>query len=356
MAVFEVRGEHAVVSGEMGAGARHEGGEAGDEVDGVERDMSGSVTEGVLESIHDLPAVIDREAFVRERWAGNVAAIVLFCLLLLFSVSGWAEYKRGNQVCTDKSEEYYRQDSENLDNQYLYASCLVIKGEDDKGLPLLYLLADHKSLVTANFFLADYLGTDGKFIQYLTEDNIDEAIKYHLHTQAIISLIPTYPEPDYFFYERQRQMELNSVYAVPSIYLAKYELGVIGDYRKHLLLSPSYQGDRNKVTYPEYNPYMLDSLNKVVRYAGECASQPQKRHFDPVRYRATTEACRLLEERALTLIPLEEERQSILLQPHCKDLNKTNCPEYYTTHRKIWGYMADYVEKKDEIFKPVTTR
>ena len=74
MAVFAVRGEHAVVSGEMGAGARHEGGEAGDEVDGVEYEMSGSVTEGVLESIHDLRAVIDREAFVRERWAGDVAA------------------------------------------------------------------------------------------------------------------------------------------------------------------------------------------------------------------------------------------------------------------------------------------
>ena len=98
-AVLEVRGEHAVVSGEMGAGAWNEGGEAGDaksaglpictaggcpegvrhtdvphEVDGVEHDMSGSVTEGVLESIHDLPAVIDREAFVRERWAGDVAA------------------------------------------------------------------------------------------------------------------------------------------------------------------------------------------------------------------------------------------------------------------------------------------
>ena len=38
-AVFEVRGEHAVVSGEMGAGAWHEGGEAGDKVDGVEYDM-----------------------------------------------------------------------------------------------------------------------------------------------------------------------------------------------------------------------------------------------------------------------------------------------------------------------------
>ena len=56
-AVFEVRGEHAVVSGEMGAGAWHEGGEAGDKVDGVEYDMSGPVTEGVLESVQDLPAV-----------------------------------------------------------------------------------------------------------------------------------------------------------------------------------------------------------------------------------------------------------------------------------------------------------
>ena len=72
-AVLGVRGEHAVVSGEMGAGAWHEGGEAGDEVDGVEHDMSRPVTEGVLESIHDLPGVIDREAFVGDGGAGDVA-------------------------------------------------------------------------------------------------------------------------------------------------------------------------------------------------------------------------------------------------------------------------------------------
>ena len=74
VAVLEVRGEHAVVSGEMGVGAWNEGGEAGDEVDGVEHDMSGAVTEGVLEPIQDLPAVIDREAFVRDGRAGDVAA------------------------------------------------------------------------------------------------------------------------------------------------------------------------------------------------------------------------------------------------------------------------------------------
>ena len=74
VAVLEVRSEHAVVSGEMGAGTWHEGGEAGDaksaglpictaggcpegvrhtdvahEVHRVEHDMSGRVMEGVLE-------------------------------------------------------------------------------------------------------------------------------------------------------------------------------------------------------------------------------------------------------------------------------------------------------------------
>ena len=90
VAVYEVRGEHAVVSGEMGAGARHRAsslrerrfrdGEAGDAKsaglpictaggcpEGVrhtdvphefhrgEHDMSRPVVEGVLEWIHDLP-------------------------------------------------------------------------------------------------------------------------------------------------------------------------------------------------------------------------------------------------------------------------------------------------------------
>ena len=43
---------------------------------GVEHDISGAVTEGVLESIHDLCAVIDGEAFVRYNWAGDVATLL----------------------------------------------------------------------------------------------------------------------------------------------------------------------------------------------------------------------------------------------------------------------------------------
>ena len=66
VAVPEVRGEHAVVSGEVGAWAWDQRGKPGNEVEGVEDDVSGPVTEGVLESVDDLSPFIDREAFVGE--------------------------------------------------------------------------------------------------------------------------------------------------------------------------------------------------------------------------------------------------------------------------------------------------
>ena len=50
VAVPEVRGEHAVVSGEVGAWAWDQRGKPGNEVEGVEDDVSGPVTEGVLDS------------------------------------------------------------------------------------------------------------------------------------------------------------------------------------------------------------------------------------------------------------------------------------------------------------------
>ena len=277
-------------------------------------------------------------------------------LLVLFSFSSWAEYKRGNQACSRDFEERYKPDSEDLGDQYVYAACTVVKGEDSKGLPLLYLLADHKNMVTSSFFLADYLKTDGRFTNFITEMKIDEAIHYHLRTQALIDLIPTYPEPDYWAYEGHEQMELHSRYSVPILYLWKYSLGAFGDYYEHLFQSPSYQGDRSRETYPKYNTLMRDSLNKLLRYAGECANLPQKRHFNSTRYKVVKQSCRLLEELALTLIPMEEERQSILLQPRCKDLNnETSCPEYDKIHDEIDALVENYNEKIDKIAKPLHT-
>ena len=274
-------------------------------------------------------------------------------LVLLFSFSSWAIEKRGEQGCDfSEAKKFYEQDSEDLGNQVLYATCLVIKGEDANGLARLYHLADDKSSVSASFFLAEYLETDGRFRSPATDKTLAEAIQYYLHTQSIIALIPNYPEPDYFFHERNYQMELYSVFRVPSLYLWKYKQGAIGDYTKHLLQSPSYQGDQSENTYPEYNTLMWDSLNKIAFHAERCANLPQKRHFDPKLYKATTEACRLLKGLALTLKPLEEKRQKILRQNHCRDLNQTNCPEYYETHLEIQAHIKDYIKIGTRIFHP----
>ena len=79
---------------------------------------------------------------------------------------------------------------------------------------------------------------------------------------------------------------------------------------------------------------------------------PQKRHFNPALYKAVAQSCRLLRDLTFILIPLEEKRISALLQPHCEDLNKSNCPEYYETHQKIFDLIKDYQTEEDKIFKP----
>ena len=275
-------------------------------------------------------------------------------LVLFFSFSSWAKTdRRGKHGCNfSKAKKYYEQDSEDLGNQVLYATCLVIKGEDANGLARLYHLADYQSSVSASFFLAEYLETDGRFRSPDTDKTLDEAIQYYLHTQAIIALIPNYPEPDYFFHERNYQMELNSVFTPSKLYLWRYRKGAKGDYAKHLLQSPSYKGNYSE-TYPKYNTLMRDSLNKAVYHAEKCANLPQKWHFDPKLYKAVIEVCHLIKELALTLMPLEEKRQGILQQAHCnKDLNQTNCPEYYETHFKIEDHIKDFIDIAINIFNP----
>ena len=286
--------------------------------------------------------------------------VKLLCLIMLLSVTatGWTEtYTRGMQSCDfEVAEAYYRQDPENLRDQVLYATCLIIKGDDSTGLPMLYYLADQTDSVTANFFLADYLETDGRFRNPITYTNVDEAINYYYRTQAIISLIPTYPEPDYFFQEKNRQMHLHSSYRVPRLYLVRYKLGAAGDYMAHLLQDPDYDGDR-KDTFPKYNGFMRDSLNQGLRTARECRDLPQKRYHNPTHYKANIEACALMVDLFQALIPLEEQRQEIRLG--CRDENDIvqmeleDCPKYYETHKEINDLLEAYSETAFEIFRDI---
>ena len=287
--------------------------------------------------------------------------IRLTCLAMLLSAAGtgWAEeiFTRGMESCDfSVAENYYQQDPNDLSHQVLYAICLVIKGDDAKGVPMLYHLADQKSSVKANFFLAEYLSTDGRLANPLTTKTLDEAINYYYRTLAIIALIPTYPEPDYFFQEKNYQMHLRSAYIVPRLYLAKYKLGAIGDYRVHLMQWPGYEGE-SKDTFPKYNTFMRDSLNQGLQQAQNCRDLPRKHYHNPDHYKANVESCTLLVDLIKTLIPLEEQRQQILLD--CRDENgivqmgMENCPKYYESHKEINNLMEAYSEAAFAIFRHI---
>ena len=281
----------------------------------------------------------------------NFIVVVLVLSLFVSSLS-YAEqkYKRGRYVCSDRAEDRFKQNSEDLHNRYLYFSCEVIKGNDSVGLPELYILADRHSNLLANNFLAHYLQTNGELDNsFIDITTVDEAIKYRMRTQALIKLIPNYPPEGLRFIERDGQIELDSAYKLPHLYFLKYNLGIIGDYRVVLINSPNYEGDKNLETYPDYNTKMYDSLENVIKYAGECANLPQKAHFNPDRYQATIKACDLMRDVAKNIDLLEENRKNILKTCDNFTEDEESCPEYYKAHDEINELMVDYVAKYDEL-------
>ena len=269
------------------------------------------------------------------------------------------KYKRGEYVCTDESEIGFKNNPQDLDEQYFHFSCEVVKGNDNIGLPELYRLADDRNHLLASDFLAHYLQTDGELDDSWEGIAVNEAIKYHMKTQDIIRLIPNYPPDLYKSIEYNEQIELDSVYKLAHLYLLRYQLGVIGDYHVTLLNSPNYEGG-DLDTYPMYNTLMHDSLDNVVRYAGECANLSKKPHFRENLYNVTIKTCSLMRELALDIIPLEEKRKKLLsqleaegksLSRQCEEYtNEEDCPEYYETQKKISQLAWDYIDEERELW------
>ena len=276
--------------------------------------------------------------------------IILFLLVPFLSTAqdtaNEKKYERGRFGCTDETERLYQNNPQDLDLQYLHYSCEVIKG-DDSFLSKIDILAYHHSHLLANDFLANYYQTDGALDDsFIPVKTLDKAISYRMRTQVIIGLIPNYPySTPYKVTEIKDQIELDSAYKLPHMYFYKYNLGIIGDYAVNLINSPSYEGDRDLETYPEYNNSMYDSLENVVKYAGECTNLPLKKHFkyDLDRYNATIKACDLMREMALNITPLEAKRKSLLSQ--CPDLNEENCPEYDKIHDEIDALLIGYMDR-----------
>ena len=256
----------------------------------------------------------------------------------------------------EEVEQHYRLEPENISNKLGYGMCLIIHGEHDKGLPLLHQLArEPVSNIIANYWLAEHVRTGGTLTEFSYE-NLNEAINRYLHTSAIIKANPDYPGRDYSVWEKSEQVELNSYNSVPLLYYRRYDAGFNGSHNLRLLDSPSYKGDRNAKTFPEFNTTMLESLNEVVEHAQVCMNVPYKHHFEKDIFFATRDSCRVLKDTALEIRDLEVKRQEILTHANCQDLNEENCPEYGPAFYVIKALIKDSFDALDEIWDPVNER
>ena len=280
----------------------------------------------------------------------------LIAWLFIFSFSSLSfatEYTRGSLQC-DNFEEMkaaYEAEPENIKWQSEYGYCLIVKG-DVEGLTRLMtrlFLIDKRQLhIIAAYLIARYLHTDENF-EHSTIDRVDEAIEAYLRVLALIDAEPPYP--DYELNERYVEIELKTTFLVPELYFDKFSRGAQGIENYYILQSPDYKGDRELKTFPQYNRYTVDSLNKMIKFAGYCVNLPRKNHFDLTLYTAIKKACQVLKDTATALLPMEIKRLTFLEnQTSCRDLS--NCPEYDELADPIVSIVKQGVSDREAILRP----
>ena len=264
----------------------------------------------------------------------------VFLAVFLFA-EGAAEanyYKRGYQVCEDFAgiKQDYDNRPESLFYETAYAICLVLKGgpDEERGLNMLHRLRDYENHVYAAIFLAEYIDSGGDFQLPSDNEKVNEAIEAFFKVLALINSDPRYPHNGYSVYEFHLQMELKSYYNVPLLYVKKYALGLIGSEKVKILAAPSYEGDRELNTFPQYNRHTMDSLDKMLEHANRCLNLPLKDHFAIYRYEAYRKACRIFGDTALALRPLEAQRLALLADESC-NADIVLCEEYVSTREEI---------------------
>ena len=296
----------------------------------------------------------------------KIVSILSVIAFFVFATSpGFGEsYRSGSFGCVD-FEDTERQYKEQLNDPdpsvnvtLVYAICLLLKGEvtnnqDDvsKGMLILHSLTDQHSNIVANYWIAEYHLSGGDFKKSIADRNLDLAAHYYSRTMAIIKTYNSYPPLEYFTWEATDNIEMTAYYKLPLVYLAMFYKGVYGDYSVRLLNSPSYEGDRNLETYPEYRHNIMGYINLAIEHAGNCKNLPLKRHFDKSSSPYYIKVCAMYEEKAKLLKSAYMKRQLILNQDSCKDIGSDEtvfayCPEIDEAELKI-------VEIYDSIFKEI---
>ena len=268
----------------------------------------------------------ERNRSTAPRWR-IAAAAALACLLLSAASSAFANsYSRGFWRCIDfkAAKQDYSSTPENIYSQLRYAHCLITRGQgndDAQGMSILHNIVESSTepaRVKAAWMVANYVKTGGTFEDTTDENNINEAIEAYGRVVFFINLDPRYPDGNEI-YEAESQIELKSHYRLPLLYFEKFKKGAKGSDNAYWQTSISYTGNGGLNTYPEYSPYTLDSLEKMIAFADVCLNLPRKRHFNPITYKKTKAECQVLKETAQALLPLERERLTLLNEDSCSD-------------------------------------
>ena len=151
-------------------------------------------------------------------------------------------------------------------------------------------------------------------------------------------------------WEGNHNIEMTAYYDLPLVYLAMFYRGVSGDYRVRLLNSPSYEGDRDLETYPEYRDNIMGYINLAIEHAGNCKNLPLKRHFHKSASPYFIKVCAMYEEKAKLLKSAYMKRQLILNQDRCKDIGSDEtvfayCPEIDEAEQKLSILIILYLKK-----------
>ena len=291
------------------------------------------------------------------------ARLFTLSVLTLFAlgVSGFqafaTNYHRGNQSCWDFEgvEKNYRKRIRDTSYRYLYAYCLLVKGDNDSdALFHLYRLRNHHRYVPAAYMIAKYTESKGVFNEAIYHDKVNEAIGAY---STVLSLMTSdYPNDGDSVLrqeEQDRQIELVSRYQLTYLHHLRFMNGVIGTHNMYLVQSPNYKGNKNLNTYPEYRLYTLDSLQQVIRYGNKCHNLPDKKYFNPVYYEQLTKECDFLVGIAEYLMPLEEERLDLLNDRYCQ---KRTCTRYDDLVKEIFTINKIIYEDWLELWRHISEK